>query len=517
MRFECVLPIESDARQVMEWRNDPVVLANSFHSEPKHWDSFWPEFQEAYFPVPGLPPLFAFKGESRVAFLRFRSASDPTGEGLQCIEISIIVAPEWRGKGVATEVLSQCQSWVRHRGYDAIYAEIKCDNIGSLKAFMRAGFDDLGLAIKSLPDSDARFEIHRCLARLNHPGDRKRPQVFVIAEAGANWRMGTVSRDLAMARELIDIAVEAGADACKFQVYRAHTVYAPNAGAAAYLDKRGLGQPIHEIFDDLAMPYEMIPEIAGYCDERGIEFMASPFSVEDFNAVDPFVKRHKIASYELSHLRLLEHAGRCGKPLILSTGAAVETDIEWALHTFRKAGGRDCTLLQCTAQYPADPAGVNLRTIPWLSERFGCAAGLSDHSMDPVNAPVAAVALGATVIEKHYTLHKRLPGPDHAFALSPQELTAMCQAIRQTEQMLGDGQKRVEQCEDELYHYARRGIQALSDIREGEVLKEGVNVAILRPGNQAMGAHPRFLPSMLGKASRHAICAGKGINTEDVS
>ena len=169
----------------------------------------------------------------------------------------------------------------------------------------------------------------------------KSNHVFIIAEAGSNWRVGSPGRDMKQAKQLIDAAAEAGADAVKFQTYRAETVYVPNAGMSDYLTKNGIRKSIIEIFRDLEMPYEMVPPLAAYCKKKGIEFMSSVFAEQDFNAVDPYVKRHKIASYEISHARLIERCARSKKPLILSTGAATLEDIDWAVRHFKKSGGRD--------------------------------------------------------------------------------------------------------------------------------------------------------------------------------
>src|SRR5262249_46595213 len=149
-----------------------------------------------------------------------------------------------------------------------------------------------------------------------------------------------------------------------------------------------------EIFEDLSMPYEMVPKLADACREAGIQLMSSFFSPADFAAVDPYVSLHKIASYEIGHPHLLTLAARSGKPLLLSTGAAIEEEIDWAVHTFYEQGGQDLTLLQCTACYPADPATLHLKAIPWLRHRFHIPVGLSDHSPHPLHAAVAAVALG---------------------------------------------------------------------------------------------------------------------------
>jgi sialic acid synthase SpsE len=312
----------------------------------------------------------------------------------------------------------------------------------------------------------------------------------------------------------VDVAVEAGADAVKFQTYRSKTVYVPEAGI---VDLDGIpSTSINAVFDDLEMPYELIPRIAEYSAQAGIEFMSTPFSVEDATAVDPFVGRHKIASYEINHVRLIEYLAQTGKPLIMSTGAATEEEVAFGLDTVRAAGATDITLLQCTAKYPAPPDSLNVAAIPYLAERFGVRVGLSDHSRDPIVGPVVAVALGATAIEKHYTIDRRLPGPDHPFAIEPNELGAMIRAIRLAEQAVGEGGKPVQAAEDELRDFAVRAIQATRDIAPGESLIEGENMDVLRPGSRTRGLHPSRLSSLRGRHASRGIRAGDGITGEDV-
>jgi sialic acid synthase SpsE len=278
----------------------------------------------------------------------------------------------------------------------------------------------------------------------------------------------------------------------------------------------GIKQDIREIFEDLAMPYELLAELAEHCRHRKIDFLSTGFSPADFAAIDPFVSIHKIASYEISHPDLLTLAGRSGKPLILSTGASGEEDIDWAVTTFRQAGGRDLCLMQCTADYPAPVSSLNLRTLPWLQARFAVATGLSDHSREPTLGPVAAVALGARVIEKHFTIDNRLPGPDHAFALLPEELKELVQHVRLAEASLGDGTKRVLPEEEELASFARRGLQAISAIAPGEVFREGVNYAVLRPGKQVLGVHPKYREKIEGRPSTRSIPIGDGLRLSDI-
>jgi sialic acid synthase SpsE len=340
--------------------------------------------------------------------------------------------------------------------------------------------------------------------------------VFVVAEAGSNWRMGTPDRDRQMARALVNVAVEAGADAVKFQTYRARDTYVVDAGTSDYLAEQGVHRSINEIFVDLEMPYDLVGEIAAQCEQVGIEFMSTPFSVADAEAVDPYVRRHKVASYEINHVRLLQWLAATGKPLIISTGAATEDDIDFCVTTVREAGSRDITLLQCTSSYPAPPDSLNLAVIPWLGQRFGVPAGFSDHSRDPIVGPVSAVALGATVIEKHFTIDNRLPGPDHAFALQPEELTAMVRAIRTAEQVRGDGLKAVGSHETELRRFAVRAIQATRDLEPGDQLVEGDNIDVLRPGKRSIGMHPRHLDALRGRLASRQILAGEGIRPGDV-
>jgi N-acetylneuraminate synthase len=339
--------------------------------------------------------------------------------------------------------------------------------------------------------------------------------VFIIGEAGSNWRMGSRARDLKMARALIDVAAAAGCDAVKFQTYRAETVYAPGAGSSDYLSAVGNAEDIHAIFRDLEMPYELLGELAAYAREKSIAFMSTPFSVADARAVDPFVAVHKIASYELNHLRLLEFVGGTHKPVVISTGASELTEIGMALEVLRSAGAGPLCVMQCTAQYPAGLDALHLRTLRTLADRFQVAVGLSDHSLDPSTGPVGAVALGARCIEKHYTLHKQLPGPDHLFALDPDQLAGMVRAIRDMETALGDPQKGVRPTERELRSYAVRSLQALRPIRAGEPFLEGENFDILRPGKNRPGMNPMRLAELKGRRALRDIPAGDGIGDGD--
>lgn len=519
LAFELVQPTEKDANLILTWRNDPETLANSFHTQRKEKTAFFREFISEYFRFPSLPPLFVLDDHEKIAFLRFDPVEDfAFQEGnrthRRCCSISINVAPQFRRKGIGTHILKMIKPWVKQQGYEALYAEVKASNRISQKAFLNAGYRELEECLKTL-DDDLYVPIVRYVVDFVPVGKPEKKPVFIVAEAGSNWRMGNYKRDLAMAKTLVTLAAEAQVDAIKFQVFRPESIYVENAGSSGYLKESGIEEPMKALFEDLMMPYEMIGELHAECERVEIEFMATPFSEADFAAVDPYVKRHKIASYELNHPHLLRLVAQSGKPLFLSTGASTENEIAWAVDTFLKQGGGHLTLLQCTACYPAPVHSMHLHLIPWMKQRFQTDVGLSDHSEDPYCAPVAAVALGATVIEKHFTLDKRLPGPDHPFALTPVELKQMVEAVRNAELMGGSFVKVVDPVETELRSFARRGIQATKEIQRGEILQEGKNISILRPGRQPLGLHPKFLSEIEGKQSTRRIPMGMGISKED--
>lgn len=331
---------------------------------------------------------------------------------------------------------------------------------------------------------------------------------FVIAEAGSNH-----NGSLDNARRLIEVAADAGADAVKFQVFRARRMYPRTAGVSDYL---GLPIPIYDVIEEMEMPYEWLPLLADECRDAGISFMATPFDEESADRIDPFVDAHKVASYELTHTPLLEHVARKGRPVILSTGTADLIEVGEAAAAIRAAGDPPLTLMQCTAAYPAPFAALQLRAIVTMREAFGLPVGLSDHSRDALVAPVAAVALGAAAIEKHFTLSNDLPGPDHRFALEPPELDLMVEAIRHAELALGDGRKVTEPAERELHAFARRAIFAVVPIAAGQVFTAD-NVAVLRCGKLEHGLAPRELPSVLGRRAARDLMPDSPIALDDVA
>ena len=335
--------------------------------------------------------------------------------------------------------------------------------------------------------------------------------VFVIAEAGSNWKCGTYEDDLNQARNLIDTAVKAGADAVKFQTYKPETTYVSEAGTSEYLSKTGYTEKIEDIFKEHSMPYEMIPQLFKYCKEKQIMFMSTPFSVSDAKAIDPYVEIHKIASFEINHVRLIEFLAKTNKPIIISTGASTYDEIEFCINLLKKNNCNNIILLQCTSTYPCSVDSLNLSVIPKMKLKFNLPIGLSDHSVHPIIAPLTSIGLGAKVIEKHFTLDKSLSGPDHSFALDPIELEYMVKSIRKSQLSFGSGLKEILDTENELRQFATRSLQAIDDIKKDEILIEGKNFDILRSGNRIRGMEPRFLELVNGKKATKFIKKGDGI------
>lgn len=330
---------------------------------------------------------------------------------------------------------------------------------------------------------------------------------FVIAEAGSNH-----NGDLDLAKELIDVAAKAGADAVKFQTFRAENLYVKDSGEVEYLND---DRSIYEIIQSMEMPYEWIPELYEYCSEQGVLFMSTPFDERSADELAEYVPAWKVASYTSSHVPFLQYLAETDKPIIMSTGAHELAEVRESVEVLQEAGVSNLVLLQCVAAYPTPLADINVRVVETLTEEFEVPAGLSDHTLDPETAPAAAVALGASVVEKHFTLDKTMEGPDHEFALEPDELEKMVSAIRKTEVVLGNGKKQILDVEEELSRAARRRIQAARDIASGQTIDEQ-DIALLRPGKRSEGLPPKYKQDIIGHEVTTRIKKGEGITWDHV-
>ena len=508
---------EPDAKLIYQWRSDVGTRA-VLHKPYPSFEAFLEHFRSDYFQVAELPPFFLVAEGKKVAVIRFRPYQffTETPSFGRTYEISILVAPGEREKGFGLAAIEEASKIAREQGVHELVALIHPENQPSAKVFRKAGYAYVERRPMSIDTLEGRHEhdldVYSCQLT-------KRPassHVFLVAEIGSNWKVGTREQNREMARQLVESAAVAGVDAVKFQTFRGESVYAPCAGQAGYLVEMGLQRDIHDIIRELEMDYEDLPFLAQLAQNAGLAFMSTPFSVDDFAAVDPFVSFHKVASYEICHIQLLEKMARSKKPLFVSTGASFIQEVAFAVNTLRSFGCEDITLLQCTAAYPADPSSMNLKAMLTLHQAFGLPVGLSDHSLDAVTAPVLAVAYGASVIEKHITMDRTLPGPDQQFSIEPRELATFVEKVRMAEKMVGSGWKGVLPHEEELFRFAKRAIQATCPIPKGEACLLGKNMAILRPGNNVKGAHPSELSAIEGKRAKRALEAGEGIGIGDV-
>ncbi|MFC1904272.1 pseudaminic acid synthase [Chloroflexota bacterium] len=319
---------------------------------------------------------------------------------------------------------------------------------------------------------------------------------FIIAEAGANH-----DRKLSQAKQLIDVAVEAGANAVKFQVYSAETIYSKKTPQFSYLKELDAGKSTYDILRENELSREWLKELYEYCQKQGIIFLASPFDKEAIDQLQEVsVPAYKWASFEIVDLPLLKHVASKGKPMLLATGMCNLADIQEAVDTVYSTGNKDVILLHCTSLYPTKPNQVNLRMMDTIQAAFHLPVGLSDHTLG-ITIPVAAVARGACVVEKHFTLSRKLEGPDHPFALEPEELKQMVSAIREVEEGLGSSVKQMIPDEEEMARLGRRSLIARVDISKGARIAEDMLI-IKRPG---YGIRPKFLDIVVGREAKRDI------------
>jgi N,N'-diacetyllegionaminate synthase len=304
-------------------------------------------------------------------------------------------------------------------------------------------------------------------------------KVLVIAEAGVNHNGSLVT-----AKQLVDVASEAGADMVKFQTFSADRLVTMSANKAEYQNKTtGASESQYAMIKKLEISLEMHEDIIAYCKQCNIEFFSTGFDIQSIDLLDDLgLEQVKIPSGEITNLPYLRHVGKYGKPVILSTGMANMGEIETALDVLETSGTqrKNITILHCNTEYPTPMEDVNLKAMLTIRDAFGVAVGYSDHTLG-IEVSIAAVAMGATVIEKHFTLDRTLPGPDHKASLEPGELKEMVQAIRNIEKAIGDGIKRPSTSEMKNIPIVRKSIVAANPIKAGESFTNK-NLTVKRPG-----------------------------------
>lgn len=321
-------------------------------------------------------------------------------------------------------------------------------------------------------------------------------RIFVIAEAGVNH-----NGNLEIAKKMIDVAARAGADAVKFQTFKADTLVRKDAVKAAYQQENATDkqESQYEMLKKLELTKQMHQELIQACADKGILFLSTPFDIYSIQMLtDCGITIMKVPSGEITNYPYLREIGRTGKPVILSTGMCELREVKDAVRVLKENGSSEITLLHCNTEYPTPMQDVNLRAMQTLREETGLPVGYSDHTQG-IEVPIAAAAMGAVVIEKHFTLDRNMEGPDHKASLEPGELQAMVQAVRNIETAMGDGDKRPSASELKNRDVARKSIVAKKDIRKGEMFTEE-NLTAKRPGS---GISPMQWNDVIGlKADR---------------
>lgn len=316
-------------------------------------------------------------------------------------------------------------------------------------------------------------------------------RIFVIAEAGVNH-----NGEIEIAKQLVDVAVEAGANAVKFQTFKAEQLVCKYAKKAEYqLATTEKSETQYAMLKKLELTVQMHENLMKYCNKKGIMFLSTPFDIESIRLLSELgLQIYKIPSGEITNLPYLREVGKYHKKTILSTGMSRMDEVRAAIDVLQKAGTKNIILLHCNTQYPTPMSDVNLLAMVRMREELGFPVGYSDHTQG-IEIPIAAAALGAVVIEKHFTLDKNMEGPDHKASLEPEELKRMIEGIRKVEQALGDGKKKASKSEKENICIVRKSIVAKCAIKAGDLLSED-NITTKRPGT---GINPMRWDEVIGK------------------
>jgi N,N'-diacetyllegionaminate synthase len=347
------------------------------------------------------------------------------------------------------------------------------------------------------------FKIQNKMVGDRHP-------VFFIAEAGVNHN-GSID----LGKKLIDIAVDAGADAVKFQTFKTENIITPEAPKSTYhIETTGADkeQSWFELLKTQEMSKDMHIELIDYCNNRSIIFLSTPYDEESVDLLEELnVPAFKIASTDTSNTILLSYIAQKGRPMIISTAMATMEEIEDAVKIIRKQGLENFAVLQCTGNYPSRLEDSNLKVLQTYCEKLNCIVGFSDHTEELIN-PVAATAMGAKIYEKHFTLDKSLPGPDHRMSLEPTELKQTVKAIRDTEEALGNPDKRVLKSEKENRVKLRKSIVTTKSIEKNTIIKRNM-LAIKRPGN---GITPSEIYNIIGKKVKYDLKEDYVLSLNDI-
>lgn len=479
--FNIRLAGKDDIKKVFELSNDSLVRQNSVHTKPIAWDDHVKWFLNRIENKNNPFYIIEDKNKNFIGQVRLDVQNEPV--------ISVSIAKDFRGKNLASCIIKACSV---KSGFKTVFAYIKKTNTPSVKSFEKAGYTYL--------TEDGEY--YKYQFQSNH--------VYIIAEMSANH-----CGDKELAKKIIKAAKEAGADAVKVQTYTADTLTINCDNDIFQIkDKNSLwtGENLYSLYQKAYTPWDWQKELKAYADSVGIDFFSTPF---DYTAVDFLesinVPLYKIASFEAIDYPLIKYAAKCGKPMIISVGISSLEEIQGAVDACKSVGNNDITLLKCTSAYPAKLEDMNILTVKDMLERFapqGVKIGLSDHSLSNIPA-ITAVALGACVVEKHFTLDRSLGGADAGFSLNPQEFEQLVQDIRSTEKALGTVDYTVSQKNRQF----ARSLFVVKDIKKGERFTAD-NIRSIRP---SCGLHPKYYEAVIGKVAAKDLPFGTPLALEDIA
>jgi len=336
-------------------------------------------------------------------------------------------------------------------------------------------------------------------------GDKQ--PVFIIAEAGVNH-----NGDLNIAKKLVDVAVNAGADAVKFQTFKSEKLTVSDVKSPDYANKN-LGKETNQL--DMLKKYELeytdFEKLKQYCDKKGIVFLSTPHSFDAIDFLEKLVSAYKFGSGDITNIPALKHAAEKGKPMILGTGMSTMQEVKTAVNAIKSVGNNQIVVLHCTTNYPSSSDEVNLNAMVSMKKELNCLVGYSDHTLSILVPSIAAV-LGAVILEKHFTIDKKLPGPDHKASIEPEELKEMIKQIREAEKILGSFEKKPTKSEGKNLNLVRKSIVAKEKIEKGTEITEKM-LDFKRPGT---GIKPSEIDEIVGKKAKITIQKNEILKTDMV-
>lgn len=504
MEIKNIKKNDKHCKLIMDWRNNEVSMKMSFNSEIKKWDSFKKIFYEKYFEN-YIKPTFCYLNNIPICFIGFIDLDKNYN-----VDIGINMNPDYRGKKLGKKILEKTIEFVKinYPLTNKIIAEIKVENIPSRKIFEQVGFNFIekknikkslcNLYEFSFEDKDKKhFKIKNRKIGLDYP-------TYIIAEMSCNH-----NQDIKIAYKLIDEAMRVGADAIKLQTYTPDTMTIKSDKPIFKECLKGTlweNNTLYDLYSKAYTPWEWHEKLKNYANKLGLDFFSSPFDPTAVDFLESInVPAYKIASFEITDHILIKKVAQTGKPVIISSGMASLSDLNDAIKVLKDNGCTQICMLKCTSAYPADPKDANLITIKHMAETFNIITGLSDHTLG-VEVPIAAVALGARVIEKHFTLSRESGSADDAFSLTPDEFKQMVDSVRIVEKTIGNITYGTNS-ENKSKKF-RRSLFVVEDIKKGDLLTEK-NIRSIRPSN---GLHTKFYYDILGKKAREDLEKGTPLN-----